>query len=351
MKYVISPVKFVFLAILCLLLFLPACKTVSKVNFQTLKAPQIILPVDISRFVFVDRNLKFSSDSVNHYYKIDGTLKEDKIDYTTQMSLSCYEGFRENISEYLQQDSIPFVKLPQTVVKDTLQSTKPLNWTRVDSICTKTNSDVLVVMENIQVFVEHEIVRSDTYWAFTEIKYVGNIRIYDPLEKIIYGERILEDSLFLESEALSLDRLIYQEIPDRDQLLNDAAYELGRTYVDLISPKWVDVSRMYFVSGDKRLSAALCFMNKNEFDSAINIWKSLINENDLKLAGRAAYNLAVVHEMKGDLKNARGWIRKAIYFYKKIKNRPREYKEIEAYSLVLNSRWVNGKKIKKFFGE
>ena len=164
-------------------------------------------------------------------------------------------------------------------------------------------------------------------------------------------EPALSTHLLKEHLQSQTRKLIYQAIPSRDHILNDASYELGRSYVNLISPRWVDVSRSYFVSGDKRLSTALYFMNKNEFDTAINLWESLTKEDNMKLAGRAAYNLAVVHEMKGDLKNARDWIRKAIYFYKKMKNRPNEYKEIEAYSLVLDSRWLNGKKIKRFFGE
>jgi tetratricopeptide (TPR) repeat protein len=344
--------KLIYFAIISLIIISPACKTVSTVQFQTLEAPRVVLPSDVSRLAIVDRNQHFPSDSVIHYYSVTGVTIKDTIDHTQNMSLNCYQGFTENLSEFWSQDSIPFIRLPRKMMPDTTRHFTPLSWETVDSICQASQSDVLVVLEDIQAFNKHDVIQGDElFWAMSEIRFYGKWRIYDPLYKKFYDDRLLVDSLFMETSDASFNKLVNEKLPGREQMLNDASYELGRSYVDLISPRWVDVSRKYFVSGDKRLSAALYFMNRNEFDSAINIWESLISENDLKLAGRAAYNLAVVHEMKGDLKNARGWIRKAIYFYKNMKNRPDEYKEIEAYSLVLNFRWINGKKIKRFFGE
>lgn len=351
MEFTKSSMKLIYFAIISLVIISPACKTVSSVQFQTLEAPRVVLPSDINRLAIVDRNQHFPSDSVVHYYSINGVAIKDTIDRTQNMTLNCYQGFVENLSEFWSQDSIPFIRLPKTIMPDTIRYFTPLNWETVDSICQASQSDVLVVLEDIRAFNKHEIIEGDAFWAFTDVHYYGKWRIYDPLYKKLYDDRILVDSLFMEVTGGSFIELVNKKIPGREQILNDASYELGRSYVNLISPTWMDVSRKYFVSGDKRLSAALYFMNKNEFDSAINIWESLISEKDLKLAGRAAYNLAVIHEMKGDLKNARGWIRKAIYFYKNMENRPDEYKEIEAYALVLDSRWVNGKKIKRFFGE
>lgn len=351
MEFSMSPTKFIYFGILVLFLSLSSCSITSQVQFQTLEAPQIVLPADISRIAFVDRNLHFPSDSVNQFFKVSGRLRMDSVDYTSKMGFNCYEGFRENLSEYLQQDSIPFVRLQETKITDDIRKSALMEWSSVDSICKATESDILFVLENIQVYNEHEIEEGDLYWILTEVSYLGLWRIYDPMHQKIYDERFVVDSLFMETSDASFQKLVTEKLPSRKQILNDASYELGRNYVDLISPRWKDVSRNYFVSGDKRLSTALYFMNKNEFDTAINMWQSLTKEKDMKLAGRAAYNLAVVHEMKGDLKTARSWIRKAIYFYKKMKNRPSEYKEIEAYALLLNSRWSNGEKIKKFFGE
>jgi len=351
MKSPIFHLIFFYRLCFCLVLFLPACKTVSVINFQILEAPKIILPADISRIAFVDRNLILPSDSVNHYYKRNGYLYEDQFDFTSKMSLNCYKGFGENLSEFFHTDSIPFVVLPKEKEDDAQKRLKPLSWTTVDGICRDTKSDVLLVLDYVRVFVEHEIVKADTYWAFTDINCCGKLSIYDPLKKVIYAEKILSDSLFLESESYSEDRLIYQVIPDRDQLLNDAAYELGRNYVDLISPRWINVSRTYFILGDERFSKAIYFINKNDFEMAIKLWKSVVDEEDLLLAGRASHNIAVAKEATGDLKSARTWIETSLNYYKQLKNKRSEYKKIKAYSLALNSRWINRKKIKRFFGE
>ncbi len=358
MEFIKSPMKFIYLALISLVILSPACKTISQVQFQVLEAPKVVLPADVNRLAFVYRNQHFPSDSVAQYYSISKVSVKDSVDHTQDMPLNCYQGFVENLSEFWPQDSIPFISLPKKMMPDTVRYFTPLSWNMVDSLCQASQTDVLIVLEDLQAFNKHEIVEEDVYWASTEIHFYGKWRIYDPLYQKIYDDRLIVDSLFLESSDSNIERLVSEKLPKREELLNDASYELGRTYVDLISPKWQDVSRNYFVSGDKRLSTAPYFINKNEFDTAIKMWESLTRmgdniskEKDLKLAGRAAYNLAVVYEMKGDLKKARSWVRKAVYFYKKMKNRPSEYKEIEAYSLALNSRWLNGEKIKLFFGE
>jgi hypothetical protein len=351
MEFTKSHTKLVNLAILLLVIVLPSCKTISSVQFQALEAPKVILPFDVSRIAFVDRNLHFPVDSVEQYYTVTGITLKDSIDHTKDMPLNCYQGFVGNLSEFWSQDSIPYISLPRKMMPDTTRHFTPLSWEIVTSICRLNQVDVLVVLEDVKAFTKHEIVEGDSFWAINEINYFGRWRIYDPLHQKFYDNRLITDSLFSEVSAVSFNKLVNEKLPSREEMMNDAAYKLGKDYVDLISPRWIDVSRDYFVSGNKRLSTALYFVNKNEFDTAINMWRSITKENDMKLAGRAAYNLAVVHEMKGELKNARSWIRKAIYFYKKMKNRPDEYKEIEAYALVLNSRWVNGKKIERFFGE
>ena len=351
MKSIKSHAKLVYLVVILFVIIIPACKTISQVQFQALEAPDIILPTDINRIAFVDRNQYFPSDSVEQYYSVTGGVLKDSTDQTKGIPFNCYKGFVDNLSEFWSQDSIPFVRLPQKIMPDTTRYFTPLSWEIVNTVCRLNQVDALVVLEDIRVLTKHEVIEEDVFWVASEIEYQGIWRIYAPLHQKLYDERAIVDSLFMEISDSNLDRLVDKKLPSREQMMNDAAYELGRDYVELISPKWGDVSRDYFVSGDKRLSTALYFMEKNDFDTAINMWESLTKEKNMKLAGRAAYNLAVVHEMKGDLKNAIDWTRKAIYLYKKMKNRPNEYKRIEAYALVLNSRWANEKKIKQFFGE
>lgn len=351
MKLIKSSLKLISLVVILMVIILPSCKTISSVQFQSLEAPHIILPSDVSRVAFVDRNQHFPSDSLEQYYSISGVIVKDSIDQTKDMPLNCYYGFVENLSEFWPQDSVPFIHLPKKIMPDTTRYVEPLSWEIVTSLCRLNQVDVLVVLEDIQATTQHEIVEVDSYWAMNEVSYLGKWRIYDPLLEKFHDNRSIVDSLFMEVSDANFNRLISEKIPRREEMMNEAAYELGKEYVDLISPKWVNVNRDYFVFGDKRLSSAPYFIKRNEFNTAINMWESITKEKDLKLAGRAAYNLAVIHEMKGDLKNARGWIRKAIYFYKSMQNIPDEYKETEAYALVLNSRWVNVKKIKRFFGE
>lgn len=152
MKFTATSVKFVYLTIIALVFASSACKTISQVQFQTLEAPEIVLPSDVNNLAFVDRNLSFPADSIAQYYFVTGVSIKDSIDHTQNMSLNCYQGFTENISEFWPQDSIPFVRLPHKMMPDTIRHFTPLSWNVVDSLCKETKSDVLVVLEDIQAF-------------------------------------------------------------------------------------------------------------------------------------------------------------------------------------------------------
>ncbi len=337
------------------LFLLSSCQTLSLYSFQGLNAPDVIIPSDVKTIGFVDRNTSFNIDSVNQYYYfnrslISSNLLVDTTDYNTDISISCYNGFTENLSEYLAMDSIPFIQLEKKEMQGD-RDYKPMQWELVDSICASTGSDVLICLEDIQLYNKYTVFEDVLNYGITDVNYFAIWRIYDPLNKTYLDEKIVIDSLFSEVTSPSYKKLIEQELPKRKDLFKDVSYQIGNQYADKLAPKWLDITRKYFASGDDRLVISKYYIDRGDWESPIILWTEISNEDDLKLAGRACYNLAVAYEIKEDFITANQWIRKSIFHYKNLKSLPSEFKLVTQYTLELIERTKNKEKLDRFFGE
>ncbi len=351
MKFIKVSIKSIYFVALLFILVLPACQTTSVFQFQTLEAPEILLPSDVNRIGFVSRNIHFRSDSLEkEALGVEGALI-DSVDYDKIAALSCYQGLVENLAEFWTQDSIPFIRLPKEKKIKRTKDIEPLSWEIVSSICRLNQVDVLIVLEDIRTYIKQEVIEDNMYWAVSEINYRGLWRIYDPLYKKYYDYRAIPDTLFLEVSDFDYNTLVNKKLPSVETMVNVAAYELGVSYANFISPSWIDVRRDYFLSGSDRLLYAGSLINNDNAADAVKVLEELTKKQNKKLAGRAAYNLAVLYEMKGDFINAKNWINKAVSYYSELKNIPTEFKHVKAYSSSLDSCLINEKRINQFFGE
>ncbi|PKQ66913.1 hypothetical protein BZG01_08915 [Labilibaculum manganireducens] len=341
--------KRIFLIVTSLFL-LSSCQTLSLYSFQGLNAPKILIPADVKTIGFVDRNTSFKIDTVSQYYLINSTLLTDTTDYSTDISTNCYLGFTENLSEYLAMDSIPFIQLDKKEISGDRDYT-PMKWELVDSICESNGSDILICLEDVQLYNKYTVFEDILNYGITDANYFAVWRIYDPLKQTYLDEQIVIDSLFSEVTSPSYNRLIEEKLPKRKDLFKDVSYEIGNQYADMLAPKWIDITRKYFASGDDRLAISKYYIDQGDWETPISLWTEISDEKDDKLAGRASYNLAVAYEIKEDYVQANRWIRKSIFHYKTLKSLPSEFKLVTAYTLELLERTKNKEKLDLFFGE
>lgn len=346
---VITFMKRIFIIVVSLSL-LSSCQTLSVYSFQGLNAPSVIIPSDVKTIGFVDRNTSFKIDTTSQHFVLNNTNLVDTVDRSNDISSNCYLGFRENLSEYLSVDSIPFVRLNKIEMEGD-RDYSPMKWELVDSICAKTGSDVLICLEDIQLYCKYTVVTDVIHYGITDANYFAVWRIYDPLNQKYIDEQIVIDSLFSEVTSSSYNKLIEEKLPSRNELFKDVSYQIGNNYANLLSPEWSDITRKYFVSGDDRLAIAKYYIDQEDWDRSILLWTEISNEDNYKLAGRACYNLAVAYEIKGDFGIANQWIRKSIFYYKNLKSLPSEFKLVSAYTLELIERTKNKKRLDLFFGE
>ena len=90
------------------------------------------------------------------------------------------------------------------------------------------------------------------------------------------------------------------------------------------------VERVLFIKGNKDFKIANRYLKQRHWSSAATIWKNYTNDPDKKIASAALFNLAVLNEMEGNIKEA---LRLAKQAHKK-----NEVRIIKDYMLLLEEK-------------
>lgn len=341
--------------IIFFILFLSSCKITDIYKYENLKSPKVILPADIKTIGFLDRNISFDTDSLSNYYLLNKKQKKDTTNYNSTQIKNSYAGFIENISDILSTNTIPLIRLPKQHISGR-RNLQPLSWSKVNQICAKYGTDILVCLEDIQIFNEYSSFidsdeeGEDIYVGLTLIKYASIWRIYDPLTEKYLHEQLIVDSLYTSNESYS-KKSLYQKMPSRASIQSDVAYQIGSDYAQVISPKWRNIKRYYFVAGNRDFSVANYYLQNKNLDKAMAVWHNIEKNNSGKIAARAAFNLAFAYEIKEDYKQAGHWLRKSAALYNKLKKVPSELNIVKDYVEELKLQTKNYYRLNKFFGK
>jgi len=330
---------------------LSSCQTIAIYNYEGMVAPKVIIPSDVKTMAFVDRNLRYMQDTVGMYYMDYYKINKDTVIYDDMMAEQVYQGFDHSKSELLAIDTLPFYSLDKVDLKGR-RLYQPLQWSTVDSLCSINNSDILISLEDIQIYTKYSTMEIEYgQMAFVDINYFAVWRIYDPLLKKYIDERVIADSLFLEEQGGSFRALRKIENIKRKKIIKDIAYYVGEQYAQYLSPSWQKMERKYFVSGSSEFDVANYYVQKDDFDSAILIWEKLTRSDDLKIAARACFNMAFAMELQGKFKQAEAWLNQSQEHYKRLSKPAVEYKYLQDYKKELTSRFQNNYRLEKFFGK
>jgi len=227
----------------------------------------------------------------------------------------------------------------------------PLSWNEVKSICGSYDGDALLVLEtfdsDLRVIVGAPVSRTRKVKGVRvkELRYPATLimnvesgwRIYD-----VNKERIVDENKFTEIKEFKSWGYSPEEaqlnLPSRRIAIKQSGIYAGEQYGFRISPIWVKANRTYYVGKYKELKNAKQYIKIRDWDAAIDIWMPLTNNLDVKLASRAAFNMALASEVKGGLDAAMDWAKKA-----------QELGEKKAYNYIniLNRRKRDEEKLKQ----
>ncbi|GLU43937.1 hypothetical protein Musp01_15610 [Muricauda sp. NBRC 101325] len=297
-----------------------SCASSGYVNLNYPQEPAMVLPDGINNIAVVNRSLTKEEDKSNKTLESIATgevVGSDKLASDDALK-GIFDGIRNSHHLTVKMPSITRLEGTGTRVTPEL-----LDWDQVRAICDETGADVLLVLENfdsntdftLNSAVEQiaSVIRDGTPSGRIPRRARVNIksywRMYDPVSNTIIDQ--FQQNFYTEVDVLS------NAIPFSS--LSEVAYSSGMDYASRFLPSYYRVRRDMYKKGKGR--------DKNTFDAgwrrtevanwndAINIWTDIANDRSSKSAGRAAYNIAVAHEVLGNTDMALQWARKSYEDY------------------------------------
>lgn len=329
-----------------------ACTHRGRVTMNAMRPADIGVPMDIEHILLLDRT---EADQKWQLGLIEGILTgelphEDHA--AVQRALGEFNSafqmtprFTANIaSERLTGNSLTSAFPPQ------------LTWEEIDALCDKYGTQAIIAVELFDTdFIitdgkrktkrtvgegdKKRTVEVDEWYAKGVANTVMGIRFYDAIRKTIIDEQFFRQTNNWENAAASKAEAIAKLISKSEataQLSSAIAYD----YSHRIAPMPIRLTRMFYRKHKKapaiEMGARLADVNR--WSEALHTWEKGIASADLKRAGFLEYNVAIAHEVLGDLEGA---IQHAQDAYVKYNNR-----EARTYVATLQARQFDEERLK-----
>ena len=316
------------------------------VNIQ--RPADITVSQDIQNVVIANRSRPSKENLTGNI--VEGIISGEGIGTDRRGAESCIDGLINMLgnSERFTLKNTDGIELKGT---GTASFPIPLEWDIVQSLCDPYDADALIVLATFdsdsRSYVGNPVTRTRKkkgvkvktlhYPAYRDITIESGWRIYDLKNKKIVDENKFAEykqfSAWAKSPEVALLSLLSQ-----GSAIRESGLVAGRQYGFRISPMWVKVRRTYFSGKHDDLKLAKSYVKSKDWDAAIDIWKDLVNNSDVKIARRSTYNMAIASEIKGGLDAAIEWANKA----KKLGE-----KKAHNYINILQSRKMDEEKLKQ----
>ncbi len=203
-----------------------------------------------------------------------------------------------------------------------------LTWEIVEKICRETNTDALFSLEKFDTdthidYSTRKVEMKTILGTIPAIEHHASMqtlvktgwRIYDPAAHAILDEYIYEESVVFSGTGIN-PLLAAGALIGRKDAVNKVGNKAGHGYALRIVPYRIRVMRDYYVKGTNNFKIAKRKAQVGKWDEAGELWKKETDNNKMKIAGRATYNMAIINEINGDLDTALQWAQKAWEDYK-----------------------------------
>lgn len=340
-----------FLCILSIGLF-SACGTINYVGIETYNPAEVTFPENVAKILVVNNAVPQPSDS-GYELNLFGVAQDT---CSVKADSALYDACRTLGESMVGASYFNDVLLYNHAMRnDTFfeRDTK-LTPRQVSDLCEETGADAVVSVDrllfdmkkNVVAFMEGYVVGS------IDVQIAGVIRSYVPGRDAPLATVHVRDSVFWAENADNAI-LLNLLLPKADDALRTAGkYIASKTYVNFV-PHWNKESRWYFTGFGSTWKEASAYAGGEKWNLAEERWRHLYQSSgNWKSQAKAASNLALCHEMKGELKEAYDWAHKSYDLFKKqAGDNAKNTKLLELYVTALGDRIRSDKKLNVQFGK
>ena len=187
----------------------------------------------------------------------------------------------------------------QVVICDSaLQS---LDGIQTDSLIQALGVDMLFAIEQVEV----ELKKGTYYIPELMAKVPVVDGIVTPLVRSYVAGR--EAPLFSITKSDTICWELRQDLTE-EIIIKEASEYAAKLPMEYLLPYWKEVERYYFDGGNVEMRDAGIFVREGNWDEAGALWQTLYDTKKGKVKMRAAYNLALYHELQDDFEKAKEYL-------------------------------------------
>lgn len=156
--------------------------------------------------------------------------------------------------------------------------------------------DIVSKVETDPVYVNSR----NAYYAAVMVPY----RVHWEIKQ---NGRVIDSTYYNDTVWAEGYKKTFEKLADLVRFNEVVLYIIDKTasnFARQISPTWQNVERYYVRSGNNDFHRAAYYMDNKQYDKAAAIWQKYTKSGSRKVAGNALLNLAVYHELKGDVEKA-----------------------------------------------
>jgi len=284
-----------------------SCTVYKEYSIDVLQPGKITIPRETKKAAIVYRNFKYYNDTLQHYYKRNFRLKKARRDparLDSTLANICINKLAADLKKHKTFDEIRI--FPELFKMHRGRKMPMLNAKLTKKIAASFGVDVLISLETYSYFYS-EYPATGENGKSNKVITAAVWAVFYPNTSELLDRKTMVDTVFWNN--MNDDGSYNQnKLPPRIPALKMASQLAGESYARRFFSSWQTVKRIYFVSSGGDFEAADKYVQKGEWDKAIELWKRNAGENNGKKAIRACYNLAFAYEMKDELDISEKWL-------------------------------------------
>ncbi|MGE5394463.1 MAG: DUF6340 family protein [Candidatus Saccharibacteria bacterium] len=325
------------------LFLLSSCTTLYEFPIEVFQPAKVNLPPNIKNITLASRNLRYLSDTLQNYFARDYKLIKDikPVNIDSMAVVACFDSLSarlENQRRFSKVTVLPVNTFPGQAMKNITPPSKA----QVQQIASNTGADAVVLLDMFSAFYSLYPI-SETNRVAAQVVSASIWTVYDPANYRILHHTSMIDTLYWDGMD-EKGEYLYSRIPGKKPAIAIAAGLQGVKYSKNLVPFWKQVNRQILSCDKEEFPVALNLAKKNKWKEASAIWEKYTESKNKKFRLQSMYNLAVSHEMEGDIERAQQLLSDALTIAP-ASSCATEKKTIRAYSLVLAKRKVELEKI------
>ncbi|WP_158978440.1 DUF6340 family protein [Cellulophaga sp. L1A9] len=303
-------------------LFISACASTNKMTMGVTTPAKVHLSSEVKTIGIINRSEP--SKGNKGLDKIDQILSAEGLNLDKKGSEAAISSFASELEMIKTLDEIKILENIEEVKSGLGVLPATLSWETIEKLCeefdvavifslafydTDTKSSFKVTtmpLENnlgVKVNVPAQEVTLNTLvncgW-----------RVYDPATKLILDEKNYTKEMIFHGQGINPLKAV-EAVKQRNETIQEYSRNVGIAYAQRLIPNKVRISREYYMSGTDSFKVAHRRALTGDWDGAAELWKQELTNQDLKIQGRANYNMAISSEIDGDLDRAIAYASKA----------------------------------------